>query len=96
MVNMNPINIYRYRNCLLSYRTFSTYLFNKLGSLTLRLGHTWEVSAWEIAHLRSCLLVNYLWEVAALEKAFGKVPHIFGKVPNIFGKVPNIFETTLL
>ena len=36
----------------------------------LRLGQTWEVAAWEIAHLG-----NIPWEVATWEKSFGKVPN---------------------
>ena len=41
-----------------------------------RLGRTWEVAAWEIAHLGSCHLGKYPWKVNAWEKAFGKVPNI--------------------
>ena len=42
----------------------------------LRLGQTWEVAAWEIAHLGSCHLGKYRWEVATWEKSFGKLPNI--------------------
>ena len=37
----------------------------------------WAVVAWEIAHLGSCHLGKYPWEVAAWEKDFGKVPDIY-------------------
>ena len=46
------------------------------GGRALRLGQTWEVAVWEIAHLGSCYLGKYPWYVATLEKAFGKVPNI--------------------
>jgi len=41
------------------------------GGRALRLGQTWQVAAWEIAHLG-----EYPWEVAVWENAFGKVPNI--------------------
>ena len=46
------------------------------GGRTLRLGHTWEVAAWEIAQFGSFHLGKYSWEVATWEKSFGKVPNI--------------------
>ena len=42
----------------------------------LRLGQTLEIAAWEIAHLGSCHLGKYPWEVVAWENVFGKVPNI--------------------
>ena len=36
----------------------------------------WAVVAWEIAHLGSCHLGKYPWEVAVWENVFGKVPNI--------------------
>ena len=42
----------------------------------LRLGHTLEVAAWEIAQFGSFHLGKYSWEVATWEKSFGKVPNI--------------------
>ena len=36
-----------------------------------QLGQTWEVAAWEIAHLE-----RYPWEGDTWEKSFGKVPNI--------------------
>ena len=49
---------------------------NYLRKLLLEKMCIWEVVAWEIAHLGSCHLGKYPWEVAAWEKAFGKVPNI--------------------
>ena len=46
------------------------------GGQALRLGLTWEVAAWETAHMGSCHLVNYPWEVAIWEQSFRKVPNI--------------------
>ena len=46
------------------------------GGRALRLGQTWEGAAYEIAHLGSCHLGNYLWEVAVRENVFRKVPNI--------------------
>ena len=45
----------------------------------LRLRHTWDVAACEIAHLGSCHLGKYPWEVATWEKSFEKsiLHHIF-------------------
>mgnify|MGYP000929313377 CR=1 FL=1 len=48
----------------------------------LRLGQTWEVAAWEIAHLGSCHLGKYPWEVATWEKSFGKLPIINRNIKN--------------
>jgi len=41
----------------------------------MQLGQTWEVAAWKIAHLGSCHIGKYPWEVAVCKKAFGKVPN---------------------
>jgi len=49
-----------------------------LGKMSFGKLYIWEVTTWEIAHLRSCYLGKYPWEVAVLEKAFGKVPNILG------------------
>ena len=40
----------------------------------MRLGQTWEVAAWEIAHLGSCHLGKYPCEVTTWGKSCGKVP----------------------
>ena len=45
----------------------------------MRLRHTKEVTAWEIAHLGSCHLGKYPWEDAAWENTLGKMP--LGKKP---------------
>ena len=49
----------------------------------LRLGQTWVVAAWEIAHLGSCHLGKYPWEVSAWENGLGKISGvcIFKKLP---------------
>ena len=47
-----------------------------MGARALRLGQTWSAAAWEIAHLGSCHLGKYPWEVATWINAFGKVPII--------------------
>ena len=47
-----------------------------LGGRALYLGQTWEVAAWEIAHLGSNRLGKYPWEVVTWKKSFGKVPNI--------------------
>ena len=38
------------------------------GGRALLLGHSWEVAAWVIAHLGSCHMGKYPWEVATWEK----------------------------
>ena len=47
-----------------------------LGKMSFGKLYIWEVTTLEIAHLRSCYLGKYPWEVDALEKVFGKVPNI--------------------
>ena len=49
------------------------------GQSLLRFGQPWEVAVWELAHLISSHLGKYPWEVAILEKSFGKVPN-FGYI----------------
>ena len=46
------------------------------GGRALRLEQTWEVAAREIAHLGSCHLGKYPWEVDTWQKSFEKVPNI--------------------
>ena len=46
------------------------------GGRALRLGQTWEVAVWEIAHLRSFHLGKYPREIDACKYAFGKVHNI--------------------
>jgi len=43
-----------------------------VGGRALRLGQVWNVAVWEIAHLGSCHLGKYAWEVASCEKPLGK------------------------
>jgi len=46
-----------------------------LGCQTLRLGQTWEFAAWEIAHLVSCHLGKYPWEVAFGKRLWESIEH---------------------
>ena len=47
-----------------------------MGARALRLGQTWSAAALEIAHLGSCHLGIYPWEVTTWINALGKVPII--------------------
>ena len=63
-----------------------------LGGRALRLVQTWEVAAWEIAHLGICPLGKYPWEVAALGNAFMKVPKIDLPILNLSGIInPKVY-----
>ena len=55
----------------------------KAGGRALRLGLTWEVAAWEIAHMKSCHLVKNTLKVAPWEntKSLVKVPNIVSSDP---------------
>ena len=65
----------------------------------MRLGQTSEVVDWEITQLGSYRLGNHTvgklplgkipWEVATLEKAFGKVPNIMPVQP-VFGPLGQV------
>ena len=57
-------------NCYLVKCTFRKLLLFLHGEVA-----TWEVVIREIAHLGSCHLEKYPWEVATWESAFGKVPN---------------------
>ena len=48
------------------------------GGGSLRLEHTWEVAAWENAHVGSCRL-GKMWKVANWENAHRKVPNIYAQ-----------------
>ena len=56
------------------------------GGRALRLGQTWEVAVREIAPFVSFHLGKYQLEVAALEKAFGKLANIY--LNNVFTCAP--------
>ena len=67
--------IFTWENVHLGSWRFSFMGKLPLGKLSFGKIYIWEVAALEIEHLGSCHLGKYPWEVAAWEKAFGKVPN---------------------